>query len=129
MTPVITTALLVALAILAVLAVFQFALVAGAPLGHFAWGGADRKLPPTKRVGSAISVLLYLAFAAVLASRAGVLPGGGGFWIIAATWALVVFFGLSVAMNVISRSRAERLAMTPVCVVLTLAAVTIALGA
>ncbi len=57
-------------AILAALAVFQVALIAGAPLGHLAWGGQDRVLPRTKRAGSVVSVVLYAAFA-LLAVGAG----------------------------------------------------------
>lgn len=37
------------------LAVFQSALIAGAPIGQYAWGGRDRVLPRTKRIGSVTS--------------------------------------------------------------------------
>ena len=39
-------------AILGVLAVFQLALALGAPIGHFAWGGAHRVLPARLRIDS-----------------------------------------------------------------------------
>lgn len=43
-------------ALMVALAVFQLALIAGAPLGHFVWGGADRVLPRGKRIGSVVSL-------------------------------------------------------------------------
>ena len=44
--------------ILALLAVFQLALVLGAPLGRFAWGGTHRVLPARLRIGSAVSIVI-----------------------------------------------------------------------
>ena len=51
-----------ACALLAGLAVFQVALIAGAPLGRMAWGGQHRVLP-APRLGSAASIPLYRFFA------------------------------------------------------------------
>lgn len=66
-------------AILAALAAFQAALVAGAPLGRLAWGGQHVVLPRNLRIGSAISIALYAFFAVLMLQAAGavaVLPGG-----------------------------------------------------
>ena len=46
-----------------------------------------------------------------------------------ATWVLVGYFVLGIGMNAISRSRPERAVMTPVCVILAVASLVIALGA
>jgi hypothetical protein len=65
-------------AVMVALAVFQLTLIAGAPLGHFAWGGQDRVLPSGKRVGSVVSIALYALFSVVVLQRAGLielLPG------------------------------------------------------
>jgi hypothetical protein len=57
----------VALALLAGVATFQLALVAGAPWGAAAWGGqAPGVLPPSLRIGSAVSVLVYGGLAALV---------------------------------------------------------------
>ncbi|WP_244292716.1 hypothetical protein [[Micrococcus luteus] ATCC 49442] len=45
------------------MAVFQAALIAGAPLGHLVWGGRHKVLPPNLRIGSAVSIVLYALFA------------------------------------------------------------------
>ena len=52
------------------LMVFQAALAAGAPLGDAAWGGAHAHLTTAERVGSAISVFIYLAAILVVRGRA-----------------------------------------------------------
>jgi hypothetical protein len=51
-------AAIVACAVLAGLTVFQAALIAGAPLGRFAWGGQHDVLPAKLRIGSAVSIAL-----------------------------------------------------------------------
>jgi hypothetical protein len=115
--------------ILGALAVFQLALVCGAPLGHFAWGGADRVLPRAKRIGSAVSILVYAAFGWVLLMKAGLVPMVQPQIVIdVATWVIVVYFALGIPMNAVSRSKPERYTMTPVVIVLLVLALIVALG-
>ena len=99
-------ALVVALALLAALAVLQILAASGLPLGRFGWGGQHRVLPRGLRVASAVSVLVYAGLAALLLSRAGVLPAGGSAAVIVLTWVVFAFFAASVALNAISRSPA-----------------------
>jgi hypothetical protein len=73
--------------VLGALAVFQAALIAGAPLGKLAWGGQHEILPGRLRMGSAVSVLLYAVFAyAALVAAAMVPPVGEGAVIPVAMW-------------------------------------------
>jgi hypothetical protein len=115
-----------AVVVLAGLAVFQALLVAGQPLGRFAWGGQHPVLPTGLRVGSAVSIALYAGFAVLILCAAGalaVLPDG---FVDVAIWVLTGYFALGIAMNAISRSRPERLVMTPT--VLVLAAICLVLA-
>ncbi|MGY1884232.1 MULTISPECIES: hypothetical protein [unclassified Blastococcus] len=118
----------VAVALLAGLAVFQAALVAGAPLGHLAWGGRHRVLPRRLRIGSALSIALYALFALTIRASATQLtvPGAAG-GVNAGIWVLTAYFGLGVAVNAASHSRAERAVMTPVCLVLAACCLVLAL--
>ena len=101
------------------LAIFQAALIAGAPLGHFAWGGQQRILPPGLRIGSAVAIVLYGLFALTLLMRAGLLaPWPDMSWIMPASWIILAYLALGVVVNAISRSLPERLTMTPLIVVL-----------
>lgn len=121
-------AAVIGVAVLCALAVFQLLLVAGAPLGRFAWGGQSDVLPTNLRIGSAISVVLYAAFGLLLLEAAGwtgLLPQGLAD---TAIWVLTAYFALGVVMNAASRSRAERLVMTPVALALAAACLVLALG-
>lgn len=113
--------------LLAALAVLQVCVACGAPWGRLVWGGQHRVLPRRLRIASAFSVLLYAAFAGVLLARADVIPGGSVL-VDAATWILFGYFVLGILANLASRSRAERLTMTPVCVALALLTLVLALS-
>jgi hypothetical protein len=119
---------LLASLLLAALAVFQGLLVAGAPLGRFAWGGQNDVLPRNLRIGSAVSIALYAGFAVLILQAAGalsVLPDG---FVDVAIWVLTGYFLLGIGLNAISRSRPERLLMTPVVAVLAAGCLLIALA-
>jgi hypothetical protein len=121
------TAAVVALALLAALAVFQGLLVAGLPLGRFAWGGQNDVLPTSLRIGSVVSILLYAAFAVLILQAAdllSLLPGG---LVGVAIWVLAGYFLLGIGLNAASRSRPERRVMTPVVTVLAAACLVLAL--
>ena len=115
--------------LIAFLAAFQLALVFGAPLGRFAWGGQNDVLPPRLRRGSIIAVVLYAAFSVILLAVSGVLvipvlgPVGG-----LLCWMITVYLSFGVVMNALSRSRPERFVMTPVAIVLSACALIVALG-
>ena len=122
------TAAVVALVLLAALAVFQGLLVAGFPLGRFAWGGRSEVLPVGLRIGSVVSIALYAVFAVLILQAAGcltLLPAG---FVAVAIWVLAGYFVLGIVLNAISRSRPERLVMTPVTVLLAAACLTLAVN-
>lgn len=117
----VTTAAVAACVVLTALAVFQVALALGAPLGRFAWGGQHDVLPTRLRVASAVSVVLYAVFAAILLARTGVIGLGlSDRAVEIAAWVVTGYLALGILMNAISRSRPERLVMTPACLVLAL---------
>jgi hypothetical protein len=126
--PVPTFAAIVACIVLALLAVFQLALVAGAPIGRFAWGGKNDVLPRRTRIGSAISVLLYALFAIVILDRARVIDVMPDLASNIGIWVLVAYFTLGIVMNGISRSKPERYTMTPVTLVLAVLCLLVALS-
>ncbi len=123
-----TAALLVALALLAGLTVMQFLIIGGQPIGEYAWGGQHRVPPPRLRRAAVVAILLYLGFAALLLSRSGVLPGRGTGVIAVATWVLFAYCIVGTVLNLISRSRRERLVQTPVSTLLAISVLLIATG-
>jgi hypothetical protein len=122
----VTSAAVIACLVLALLAAFQLALIVGAPWGRLAWGGDNRVLPTRFRVGSAVSIVLYALFAAVIIDRADLadlIPDGVsrvGIWVLAG------YFLIGTGMNLASRSVPERATMTPVAAVLCVACVVVA---
>ncbi|WP_210479934.1 hypothetical protein [Naasia sp. SYSU D00948] len=117
--------------ILAALAVFQIALIAGAPLGHLAWGGQDRVLPRQKRIGSVVSIVLYAAFALLALERVGLLdllPSAVDPVVRVLMWIVFAYLVLGIPLNLISRSKPERYVMTPVATVLAVLALLVALA-
>lgn len=117
---------ILAVVILALLAVFQLALAAGAPLGHYAWGGAHRVLPRNLRISSVVSVVIYAVVALVLLDRAGLIELIDFDQV--AAWVVFAYFAAGIVLNAISRSRPERLVMTPIVLVLSALSLLVALG-
>jgi len=121
----VTAAGVIAALLLVLLCVFQAALASGAPVGHYAWGGQHRVLPTNLRIGSGVTVLIYLALAVVALGAAGVIawsPPG------ALVWAVFGLLALGIVMNAISRSKPERMVMTPFVTVLAACFLILALG-
>lgn len=101
------------------LSVFQLMLILGMPLGEFAWGGQHRILPPRLRFASVFSIILYIVFAVFLGSKAGIIniiPGSS--FLNISMWIFTGYFTLGIVMNAISRSKKERITMTPVALLL-----------
>ena len=114
--------------VLLALAVFQLALVVGAPLGRFAWGGAHRVLPARLRVGSAVSIFIYALIDVIAWDRVGAIDVFPEPFSEVAMWVIFGYFVLGILMNAISRSKPERYLMVPVSIVLAVLSFLIAMG-
>ena len=114
--------------ILALLALFQFALIFGAPLGRFAWGGQHRVLPPRLRIGSAVSILIYALIDVIAWDRVGAIDVFPEPFSEVAMWVIFAYFVLGILMNAISRSKPERYTMVPVSIALAVLSFFIATG-
>jgi hypothetical protein len=125
---VLLTAVVVSSVVLLCLAVLQAGLAGGLPWGRLAWGGQHRVLPSRLRVGSAVSIVAYACFAAILLTAAGSVRLLGDGFTEVAIWVLTGYFALGVVVNGVSRSPVERAVMTPVCVVLAACCLVVALS-
>lgn len=113
---------------LAVLAVLQIALILGAPIGRFAWGGQHEVLPARLRIGSAVSILVYALIALIAWDRVGAIDVFPAPFSEIAMWVIFVYFVLGIAVNAISRSKPERYTMAPLSLVLAVLSFLIAMG-
>lgn len=110
---------------IAILIAFQAAIVIGAPLGQYAYGGRYKgKLPIKLRITSAFTVIVLLAMQGHLLAQAGVFtPLLQANLNEIANYAIVAFFALGTLVNLASRSKAERNIWTPFSLISTILAV------
>lgn len=110
-------------------AAFQVALALGAPWGAYAMGGAvNGPFPPVLRVAALFQAVILIILALIVLTRASVLvvpilrdlP-----WTI---WVVVVFSGVSLVLNGLSRSAGERRLWTPVALAMVASSLIVALG-
>ena len=118
------------IALSAVVIGFQLALAAGAPWGELTMGGAfPGQLPPPMRAAAVGSAVLMLAFAAVVAARAGLaLPR----WRQASRrliWVVVAYALVGVVLHVVTPSARERMLWLPVVLLLAGCALVVARSA
>ena len=111
-------------------AMFQLALVLGAPMGEYAFGGQHKgKLPTRFRAASAFSFVTLIALGGHYLAQAGVftplLPTMLNGWV---NWALVAFNVAGLIMNSISRSKKERQLWVPVLLLSVVLAFIVALA-
>jgi hypothetical protein len=101
------------------LAVFQVALIGGAPLGRAAWGGRSTYLPNSLRITSAVTILIYVLRALLVLRRAGFpvrwISPGFARW---GTWAFVIILTLAALVNFLSQSPRERFLLAPTALLL-----------
>lgn len=115
---------------MAAVGLFQLALILGAPMGEYAFGGQNSgKLPVKFRALSGVTLLVYVAIIGHMLAQLGALPR-----LLpddlnrAANWALFGLNLLSLVMNSISRSKKERDMWVPVALMLSVASFFVALG-
>ncbi len=124
----ITIAAIAFVTLLVVLAVFQIALAAGAPLGRLAWGGQHRVLPTRNRIASRWSVAVYALIALVALDRSDLVDVVPELVARIAMWVIFGYLVLGVVPNLLTKSPIERAVMTPMSALLAVLALVIALG-
>lgn len=124
----IETVSILACSVLLLLTLFQILLIFGAPLGRFAWGGAHTVLPTNLRISSVMSILIYAAIAYVVLAKVAIIGSPlSESTLDVATWVLAVYFFSGIILNALSRSKPERMVMTPIALVLAMSCFIIAL--
>jgi hypothetical protein len=122
-------AAVLATVLLAGIALFQLALVFGAPWGRLTQGGAvDGALPASGRLLAAFSMLVLAALWVILTGRAGLGPGRRlpKRLLAIGAWVAVAYAVLACLLNAATPSSGERALWLPVSVLLLACAVVIA---
>ena len=111
------------------IALFQLAIVLGAPVGEYAYGGQHEGVLPTRfRIASVVSILVMLAIAGHYLAQIGVfspvLDQDGN---AIANWGFVGFFALPALMNNITKSEKEKRVFGSITLAMLLSAILVAL--
>lgn len=107
---------------------FQVALALGAPWGAYAMGGSTPgRFPPTMRALALGQAVVLAILAAIVLSAAGLLLPTLAETFPWSIWLVVAFSAISVFLNAISRSSAERRIWVPVAAVMLLSSLLVAL--
>lgn len=125
-------AAIVAAVLLTGVAAVQLALVLGAPWGDHVYGGRaetdNGRLPPRYRAMSAAAVPILLLSAAIVLSRADVVPWfDHDGWVATAVWVVFGYLVLNTFANLASTSRVERIGMGSLTVIAAIATLVVAL--
>jgi hypothetical protein len=97
------------------IAVFEVLVSLGVPLGEFAWGGSHVVLPRSLRIASMAAAIIWIGITLIALERGGVVSVGLNSGVSRVlVWILTALLGLGAVMNALSRSKKERLVMTPV---------------
>ena len=119
----------IAISIFILMALFQFLLAFGAPIGKMAWGGNYEILPPKLRIGSFISAGIFILAIIIILENAKLYFIFNQPTIVNIfSWIFVAIFGLSTIGNMVSKNRLEKMVMTPVALVLTILCFIVAVG-
>ena len=115
---------------LALVSLFQIALIAGAPMGEYAFGGQNPgKLPAKFRIGSVFTLAIYVGIIGHLLAQLGILPKMLPVGLNSvANWAIFGLNLLGLLMNAISRSKKERNMWVPVLLLSVVLSIIVALG-
>lgn len=95
------------------IAVFQVLLSLGYPLGEFAMGGYYKILPKKFRVVSVVNAIILLFMSVVFLQHSNVLQGLNFIPTNILVWVITIFLGLNTIANLVSKSKKERIIMTP----------------
>jgi hypothetical protein len=117
------------ISVLLLVTCFQIALILGAPLGEYAFGGKNKgALPRNLRIGSVVTSLMYSAIIGHYLAQLGILPRLLASELnLLANWVIVGLNGLALIMNSITPSKKERMVWAPVALALLATSVVIAL--
>ncbi|MFK3939212.1 hypothetical protein ACI2JA_17055 [Alkalihalobacillus sp. NPDC078783] len=119
---------IIVMSLFILVAVFQFLLAFGFPLGEYAMGGYHRTLPTKLRIVSVVNGIVLLFMGAVFLMKAKDLDTLNFLPNTVLAWMFTGFLALNTMGNLFSQSKKERVVMTPLSGLLFILCLIIALS-
>lgn len=115
--------------LIAVVVLFQLALVAGMPWGHLAMGGKfPGVFPPAMRIAALVQIGILASLALIVLTKAQMIFSAWYTVSEKAIWVVVAVSVMTLVLNVITPSKWERILWSPVALLMTICSLVIALG-
>ncbi|MCK4384313.1 MAG: hypothetical protein KAW66_13520 [Candidatus Lokiarchaeota archaeon] len=123
-------AAIIAVVIFVVISVLQLLLALGLPLGKLAYGGKYEKLPTNMRVMSFVAIGIFALGAVSVLERVGIIIiFNNPIFTLVVVWVMAIYLAFNTLLNAISKSKQEKLMMTPLSLILSICCFIVAIVA
>jgi hypothetical protein len=127
---VVLIAAIIAVVIFAIMSIFQLLLALGLPLGKFAYGGKYEKLPTNMRIMSLVAIGIFALGSISVLERAGMITIFNNLiFTLVIVWIIAIYLAFNTFLNAISKSKQEKLIMTPLSLILAICCFIVAIAA
>ena len=114
-------AAIIAVVLFTGMSLFQLLLVLGLPFGHLAYGGKYEKLPSKMKIISLIGIVIFIFASLSVLERAEIITiFNNPMFVTVFVWIIAVYLAFITLMNAISKSKWEKLIMTPISLTLAI---------
>jgi hypothetical protein len=101
-----------------VISVIQLLLAIGLPLGKLAYGGKYEKLPPNMRITSIVAIGIFTIASIAMLERAGIIiVFNNPIFTLVFVWIIAIYLAFNTLLNLMSKSKQEKLIMTPLSLI------------
>jgi len=111
-------AAIIAVAVFAIVSILQLLLALGVPLGKLAYGGKYEKLPTKMRIMSLVAIGIFALGSISVLERVGIITiFNNAILTLVVVWIIAVYLAFNTLTNAISKSKREKLIMTPLSLI------------
>ena len=123
-------AAIIAVVIFVVISVLQLLLALGLPLGKLAYRGKYEKLPTNMRIMSLVAIGIFALGSISMLERAGIITiFNNPIFTLVVVWVIAIYLAFNTLLNAISKSKPEKLIMTPLSLILSICCFIVAIAA
>jgi len=113
-----------------VISVLQLLLAIGLPLGKLAYGGKYERLPTNMRIMSLVAIGIFALGSISVLERAGMITVFNNLILtLVIVWIIAIYLAFNTLLNAISKSKQEKLIMTPLSLILAICCFIVAIVA